>query len=304
MKEEYLKIRAESLNAPKPEIKISDEDFLRKIFEYVKASFLVFKGNYQKPRNLSKINPKFLIKKKNNKTVNINEKFVEWLADKNFFEADELFKFMIDMRGFNKLPKIVSDEEASVIEQNGVILYRGADKNDFYANLLTEKSNYHYGHGLWSNGIFAASLISSTKEYTTLNKDKMPLKLYLGDNGFEVNSLFYVLDYIKYKKVDSLADMFLKQSEEIQVRIGLLYDAYHKLTKSVKEYIYEVVRKNIGLLAIFLGYDYIYTIDYHITCILNRGSMFVSQSEYDRVVKGTKYEVKNETELASSLCSE
>ncbi len=295
MKEEYLKIRAESLNAPKPEIKISDEDFLRKIFEYVEALFLVFKKTTKNHKKLNKKDPIVIIKKKYFRPKNITEKFIEWLMPRinMTFEADELSKFIIDMRGFNGLPKIVSDEEASVIEQNGITLYRGSDKNDYYANLLAEKSNYHYGHGGYGDGIYASDTKSATEEYTTLNKNKEPLKFYLlGDNGVDYNFLRCTLDCINYKKEDKLVEMFCNLSEDRQKKISLLYDAYHKLPKSIKKYVYESGGRKLGLMAIFLGYDYIVTSDYFITCILNRGSMIVSQSEYNRVVKGTKYETQ------------
>ena len=75
----------------------------------------------------------------------------------------------------------------------------------------------------------------------------------------------------------------------------LLYEEYHKLPESIKQYVSKAVSHDLSMVAAFLGYDYMfYDEEYEDpeTCILNRSAIIVSQSEFDRVTKGTKYERK------------
>ncbi len=295
-KHEYLKIRESSLNAPKPKIEISDEDLLCKIIDYVEQAYYVFKKNYHKPINKTK--SKIVRKKKVITPDDINKLFVNKLTKySDVYEATELFKFIVDLKGYNGLPTIVSDKEFAIMQNDTNIIYRGSKNKDFTANLLADKINYHYGYGVFANGIYASPAKALAEKYSEKNNANI-LTFLLTGRSIDIENLRWILAYAKNKTKDEFFEIYNDEDEIIQKRLHLFYDAYNQVPENIKEYVDFTLNKDKSLLALFLGYDYVTKYEeyeYPMICVLNRASMVVSKSEYGRFVKGSKYDINNDT---------
>lgn len=226
-----------------------------------------------------------------------------YIDNARLFEVEnELFDFMIDLYGYNDLPKVLDKDEYKKLKNNRLAIYskqanvpvefedeyyRGAAKLIYHANLMCDY-DYHHGTGINSNGIYAAPRFVDAKQYADIfssNKDEEPIIRFKINTKKIVEDIeiFKLLNKIfNYLTIPTLKD---KQQEAKLLTINYFADM---LSPADKNNFIELFKNDFGLLATYLGYDCICCSIGQTICILNRGTMVFEQNEFNRICNQTR----------------
>lgn len=221
-----------------------------------------------------------------------------------------LMAYMIELFGFNKFPEVVSDDEYKKIRTKN--LYRGGKDNEFNANLLAD-FDYHYGCGCDCNGIYSSTERAIANEYANrIESNIITFKF----NGRLID--FATLSSYANFLIGNLDEVYKLENVEVRQKIITLKNFMHTIRTSPKysnySYYYEKygfkhkikdeflldISLNKSLLAIYLGYDAFISTAYSTVpgivtngkpinvIILNRASMKISQSEFNRICNSSQ----------------
>lgn len=217
---------------------------------------------------------------------------------------DELFEYDARMNGYCELPQIVDDKVYAKMpgykyaffkdETIGGELFRGTSSADFHANLLCDKE-YHLGRGDMSNGIFVAIVLEKAKTYAG-SEENHGLVLRLKAPDMKIAGYTSLL--VNLTKM-------LKGEESAKQAFGEKFDTFQTFLKTTDKNDLEkfigLMHEDMGIFAMFLGYDAIYNETYPEMAILNRSKITVSQSEYERICAASKKHKHGRGELGATL---
>ena len=212
-------------------------------------------------------------------------------------DADEIFKYMVSLSGFNGLPSVVSDKKFNTIKSP--VIYRGVDKMAYAQNLLTE-NNYHHGKG-YANGIFTTNKKNIALSYT---RDINWIEIYLNK-----------LNQTKPVNPDNIISLKVEKASKIPYQLleifakEIMHGDFNNIENETKikllnfvNFVYSIENneeclrflniflQDLSKLAIYLGYDCIS--EPNGVIILNRGKIAVSQSEFDRIKEVSEKEAE------------
>ena len=209
---------------------------------------------------------------------------------------DELFGIITNLFGFNKLPKVAKSEfDVSKFK----VMYRGAPKKTYHANLLLDTEDRYYGTGDHGHGVYGTDDRAISKYYARGNEgegDELAFYLIGAQVGTE-KFIRRVSDYLKGKTQDyrSVYDFTYNfengqkeplDSQYTANRIKWL-DEYIKQIQDpeLKQLFLNVICRDFGKMGILLGYDAFVVYDGSAgnVVVLNRNKITVTQSEYNRI---------------------
>ncbi len=239
----------------------NDQEYLVKIFDYTKFIW----------NKLSKVEGDY-------EHIDINSN-----------DADEIYKYMIALAGFDGFPQVYSDKRFNCFVTK--CLYRGVEDIKHAQNLLCDH-DYHHGRG-YTNGIFTAIRKDDALQYTY---NKEPYDDFSADSRVPQNVITLKLknpNPIYYSLLETFANEIRSGNF-----LGIERETKNKLTNFVNfvnsiENDEECLRflniflQDLSKLAIYLGYDSI--IDNKGYIILDRSKIVVSQSELDRIKNGGEF---------------
>lgn len=241
---------------------ISDQEYLAGVFEYTKFVW----------NKLSKVQNDY-------EHIDITSK-----------DADDIYKYMTALAGYDNLPQVVSDKKFGTYKTK--CLYRGVKDLKHAENMLCDH-DYHHGRG-YTNGIFTAIRKDDAMYYTydpdtydTYDASKrnpenvITLKLTSG-NSINYKLLEFFAEEIKHGNfVGVEKDTKAKLMNFVNFVNGIKDD------RQCFKFLH-IFMLDLSKLAIYLGYDSI--IDDKGYIILNRGKILVSASELERIKTGAKNE--------------
>lgn len=242
--------------------KLSDQEYLSLVFEYTKSVW----------KKLSRVDGDF-------EHIEIGNE-----------DADDIFKYMVALNNFNKFPRIVSEKYFKILKSQK--LYRGVPKISYAKNLIADE-NYHHGRG-YTNGIFTVKNKQESLPYTVpfdLNKPFDSL-LQKPENTFEIklsecNKIpYFLLEYIA-ENIKSTSIMGL--DGHLKEKVLNFLDFVMSIQDDAEcLHFLEIFMHDLSKLALYLGYDCV--TDGKYTIILNRGKIVISDTEFERIEKGTQEE--------------
>ena len=201
--------------------------------------------------------------------------------------SHETFKEIVDLFGFNGMPKILSDEKYK--KNTYPEVYRGVIDFDHTAELLCSKT-YNHGTG-YINGIFASEFKDAAEFYTVpieKNEENDPNKVLSlkvdSDNGIYASDLHMIANNLSRGVLGFVDD-------DIKQKVGLLFYFGNSIADNkLRNRFFMTLENDISKLAVILGYDYIRdTKDFlNYTIILNRAKISVSQSEFNKFCSNSK----------------
>ena len=235
---------------------------------------------------------------------------------------DKLFYFIIDLRGYNKVPLVVSDEEfeKDLRENTRKTVYHGFEEFSYGANFLWD-FYYHYGDGGYGAGFYTTRDSMETLSYTA-NKDradenkvlKMIINSKNGVNIAEIEALARNLTYnmnAEYNRdlvvgedvyngemnlSDSEAEEFIQREKTRREMFKALceYIREHFPSASENDYLTYGLFSNASILCAYLGFDYATRVgrDSEHFLVFNRGVVETSESEFKRFVSNAVKNIK------------
>lgn len=197
-----------------------------------------------------------------------------------------IFTYFVGLCDFKGLPQVVSDENFA--QNNSSTMYRGCKNINHHANTLVDH-DYHTGMGIWDygNGLYATD-------------DKLTALIFAKDIEELILTLKFVGKSISSMKCKDYCDWVFEnkqiqfESDEDKLKLETLISFYKDLPDEDGVKFKELFTTDLSLIALYLGYDahyYIERIDHNdVTnlAILNRASICVSQSEFNRICEHSK----------------
>lgn len=197
----------------------------------------------------------------------------------------QLFNKLVKISDLNQFPKIIEDANYDnlngfMFSYMGVVvcaneLYRGVRNINHHANLLFD-ADYHTGIGDISNGLYSSIRYDTALTYSkNYNKDyvlkfKTPYLKVIDDLELQ----------IKLSNILNLNHQF-GENENKLLEIRTFFE---KITnKNDRENFEELLFDDLGILAILLGYDAVYDHNFPSFALFNRGKIYVSESESERI---------------------
>ena len=216
-----------------------------------------------------------------------------------------VFGYMVDLKGFNKFPALLKD--INFIFRKGRTLYHGFKEFDHGAQFLNDW-NYHYGIGVRSSGFYLTNLKMEAKTFTVpidsgrfADGSKIMSFKLSSKKGVKIETLDYYKSLIEEGKTQFAF-------EEDREKLTELYTFFNELKpkkkpKTTKEEFKNIFLKNLGNIAVYLGYEYIVNKPQNFndlkgyigtyTIVLNRGALVADQKENEIFIKNSnKYENK------------
>lgn len=198
---------------------------------------------------------------------------------------DSLYHFLVDYRGFNKFPKIVTDIKYEELDEPEI--YHGFKAFDHGASLLTD-FNYHYGYG-YINGIFFTDKENISLRYTR-QKGEIPMDMdrilrvkLLSDNHMD----FDELEQIKLSPPNDLPE---NTSPQIKQKIIELYDFFRELeSRGINSDDFREYMLKMSTFAVYLGLDYLTEKNYGHSIVYNRGIIAASEDEFYRFCENSEH---------------
>ena len=192
-----------------------------------------------------------------------------------------LYKLLLERRGFTKTPKIISDDEYERIEEQE--FFHGF-KEQSHAKAFVFGNKYHLGSGTQIGTYFTENKNESI-QYTE-NKDEtqnyvLTAKMYdaKGENYLTILNL---LNSMRFgQKV-----AFNKNSKDEQ-KIKELIDFCSEDNERQKWDMFLYMTSTAQMLAVYLGYDYLYMQkgDNTHLCVFNRGKIVLSPEKINSGLK-------------------
>ncbi len=228
---------------------------------------------------------KILLKKQQNNEIKFNS-----LPTMKDGIIDYFFKKVVDVFGFDGLPKVVAEEEFKDIDSPE--FFHGFEEFSYGNNFLKDKK-YHTGTG-HINGFFATGdfdeAVIYTSEYNVNDEDEsrvLNFKLKSEIMGINTNDLQVIYTAIYDDCMEYLSDEWFQKINEIIEFISKINDKDLKINflNTLMEY---------PVLATILGYDYLIDNeeDNNFLVVLNRASMVVSESQVKVFENGASLENK------------
>lgn len=197
---------------------------------------------------------------------NIIGKMIEDKNDVHFRDAPQVFRFMVELFGFNAFPQIVKNKDFGKI--NSHVLYRGVRDIKHAQNLLND-DDYHFGMGEGKriNGIYSA-----LKKQYAQPFGSFVFKFKLDENSMVTDRLIYP-DNLINTKMTSL------KTDDMRERANVLFDFANKIkTENQRNLFYRIFIDYPELFLIYLGFD-AYQAKNGDYVIFNRNKIVFSQNQ-------------------------
>ncbi len=205
------------------------------------------------------------------------------------FLSQKIYEYLVDVCGFNGLPKIVSNER---FEANPSIpIFHGFKKFEHGAEYLGDK-DYHHGIG-WTRGFFLTDKFKEAVTYTSFDNDNC-----LDDEKKVVKAKLVTGKIIDSEDLtvgqDAALNGYLKllcePSEEVSSKIEI-FNSFVASIKSayLKDLFMDSFVRVKSNLAVYLGFDVLLSKpkfrntsrgNYYV--VLNRSALSVPKTEFDR----------------------
>ena len=210
-------------------------------------------------------------------------------------ERDDLFAMMTNLFDFNKRPKVEKNEFKL---EKFKVMYRGASKKTFHANLIAHDDRY-FGTGDHGNGIYATDDRGISRYYTKGGEepgDEMTFYLIGAQVGTE-RLIRRVGDYLKGKTPDyrpsygKIVDFETGKPELLDFeysakRVQWLQEFISEIEDpELQKLFLNVICRDYGKMAMLLGYDAFVVYDGSAgnVVILNRNKITLTKTEFDRI---------------------
>lgn len=216
-----------------------------------------------------------------------------------------MFTYMVDLFDYNSFPQIVDDETFK--SSPGPSLYRGCENNEHMARLLFDH-DYHYGCGLFTNGIYATDDYYRALLYANDENQRLVMGFRLADNArvIDIDSLYKYSHLLRKRKCKDLpAELYpvrqFLESMGRKQRQHWCWSFYSDPAKLAIMLGYDAIRLEASVdLDLYKSPDTHY--DY---AILNRGKMIISESTAKKISENSRlykdgminYDDKNEEDF-------
>lgn len=210
-------------------------------------------------------------------------------------DNEQFFYFLIAFYGKNKFPKVISDSDWNNVR--GIKTYHGFRKPEHGANFLWD-TIYHYGQGTLCLGFFTTTSYEEASDYAYYHSrayEPLEMKIPL-DNIIELDDLNLLCDTL-YRNKKDLSNIKIdddRKQKFLQIR---------EFINSKKDNFFKrIIIDNPTSLALLLGYDTVKMSMCNDTyvVVLNRGNIYVQESDVRRFLNSAGGEYKNFTYLIKS----
>lgn len=205
--------------------------------------------------------------------------------------------FLIDMKNKNAFPKVLNDEIYNQL-RDVVTVYRGEEKPE-YAKTLLDGITYHYGDGVYGDGIYTTDRREKANTYACPDRYTAgcltEFKIDPNASVIDYSHLLKIGDYLAFRtsNIKKKFRFFNKKecekpfmTEEVEEKLNKLIDFIIKKQDENFRFCFMPGINSGNALAVYLGFDVLKNqldneVDY---IVLNRNSLCVSQGEYDRIM--------------------
>lgn len=214
-------------------------------------------------------------------------------------DADIIYKYIVDLYGYNGFPQIVTDTYYKRLQKPEI--FRSADTFDHLANTLVD-FDMHYGWGFAANGLyFDSNKLRAAEYHANLpkadwanNEEKKNevlsrvLKVKL--NSYKIINIQYIKSELKKSINGKLTtnEIFREKMETLTSFLSTI--TYDKIFDE-KLFIHMLLN-DPAKLCVILGIDALNVKnEFHpiSTVVLNRAKLTVSKSEFNRICENSNF---------------